>query len=206
MSIGWPGIPLSNDEYWSDALIITVMTGGDYFTKGNTLRNMSDWASNTPVNERPPDMTIASHVAGQVVSSVSEVGVIVYKIITPSNNGATDFSLNQYLITKAYSTTDYPTALKTTIIGDEKDAPRYYEITRTNYDGTIDRLKVDSDTIGADNDLSNGYTDNTLAVTPTAVTNWEYEIRENEKHREIYAVDLDLIDAFETDFISKMSS
>ena len=141
----------------------------------------------------------------EIIESTSEVGVIVYEIITPNTNGATDFSLNQYLITKTYGETEFPTAIKTTIIGDEKNAPRYYEIARTNDDGTIDRLKVDSDVIAGDNDLSNGYTDNYLAVTPTAVTNWEHEHRENEKRREIYTVDLDSIQTFESEFISKMS-
>ena len=206
LSKGWLGVPLSNDEYWPDALITTIITNGDWFTKGNTLRNMSSWESNTPVNERPPDMTISSHVAGKVVSSTSETGVIVYKIITPSTNGATDFIANQYIITKAYSTTEYPTALKVDVIGDEKNAPRYYEVSRANDDGTIDRLQVDYGTISGDNDLSNGYTNNVSAITPTAVTNWEHEIRENEKRREIFAIDLDLIDAFETEFITKMST
>ena len=151
-------------------------------------------------------MTISSHVAGKVVSSTSETGVIVYKIITPSTNGATDFIANQYIITKAYSTTEYPTALKVDVIGDEKNAPRYYEVSRANDDGTIDRLQVDYGTISGDNDLSNGYTNNVSAITPTAVTNWEHEIRENEKRREIFAIDLDLIDAFETEFITKMST
>ena len=205
LSKGWLGVPLANDEYWADALIALTITGGDWFTKGNTLRNMTDYNPNISANQRPPDMTISSHVAGKVIESTSEVGVIVYEIITPNTNGATDFSLNQYLITKTYGETEFPTAIKTTIIGDEKNAPRYYEIARTNDDGTIDRLKVDSDVIAGDNDLSNGYTDNYLAVTPTAVTNWEHEHRENEKRREIYTVDLDSIQTFESEFISKMS-
>ena len=202
---GWLGIPLSNDEYWSDTLITKDITGGDWFTKGNTLRNVSDWNSNVSVNERPPDMTISSHVAGKVINTNSENGVIIYKIISPSTNGATDFTANQYLITKVYKEGVYPPAIKVDSLGDEKNAPKYYEITRTNDDGTIDRVQVDSSSIPADNNLANGFTDNTLAITPTAVSNWEHEIRENEKRREIYAIDLDLVDAFEAEFISKMS-
>ena len=166
-------------------------SGGDYFTKGNTLRNVDD---DNRVNISLPDMTITSHVVAEVTGADPNMGIFTYNVLTPTTNGASNFTTTDYLITSQFE------SFSISETGFEKYAPRYYEVSRTNDDSTVERMIVNR-TLSADeiSNLPSGF-----STVPTAVTNLEYESRKNNALREVFIVNSNNIRKIEQELITKM--
>ena len=166
-------------------------TNGNYFTKGNKLRHIAQYAT---FGSNSPDMDITSHLGAKVISSDPDNGSFTYKILSPSTNGITNFNTTDYNIT----TQDL--AIKISEAHLEKNMPRYYEISKTNDDGTVEKLQVNRTLSSADiAALPSGF-----STTPVAVTNMEYEFLKNTQDSEIFVVNENNISAIEKELIAKM--
>ena len=162
-------------------------TGENYFIKGNTFTGQSSGAIGT----------ITEHISATVLGYDMSTAEIIYKIDSPSNNASvgTKFTQGEMIITNRNTT------LKIESDMEERSATAYYEITKTNADGTIERIQTNKTLTQDEKDaLPSGFSD-----TPTAISFWDHIFRENNKNREINLLELEYVDPFESEFISKMS-
>ena len=115
---------------------------------------------------------------------------MTYKLLS----GTTDFTTNEYL---TGSSRKFFTIEES---GLEKHMPKYYEISKTNDDDTVEKLQVNRTLSSADiAALPSGF-----STTPVAVTNMEYEFLKNTQDSEIFVVNENNISAIEKELIAKM--
>ena len=164
-------------------IVPTGLTGGDYFTKGNTIVGLTSGAT----------ATVTDHRSAEVMESNREFSQMTYKMVSPSTSG-TSFSEDDYILT------DRQLFSLVSSDGLERYAPRYYEISKTNDDNTVEKMQTNK-TLSADeiSNLPSGF-----STTPTAVTNLEYENRKNNALREVYVVNISNIGDIEQELTSKM--
>ena len=148
-------------------------------------------------------MEILSHRSAEVVESNLDLNLITYKMLSPAASGT------EFVIDKSEwggepddrILTDSKLFSFVNSDAEERSAIKYYEVIRTNSDGTVDRLQTNKTLSSEDiTNLPSGF-----STVPVAVSNWEHESRENEKNRSVNILDSNNLDAFETDFVSKMS-
>ena len=135
-------------------------------------------------------------VAADIIA-IADISLIkTIEPTSPANNATigNKFTVGEYVLTNRN------TALRIDTEGEERYAVAYYEITRTNADNTVDRIQTNKELTQTEkDDLPSGF-----SQTPVAVTVWDHEVRENNKNREINLLELQYVEPFESDFISKM--
>ena len=145
---------------------------------------------------------------------------IVGETITGSISGATAIvkSCNPELGQITYessSSTAWDTSTPDTIVGSvsnlqvtiesygkEFAAAKFYEVVRTNSDGTEDRLIVDKGFTNAQRELLPGGINSWAA--PVAVDNASFESRLNEENRKVKILQPELVELFENEFKEKI--